>query len=280
MDSINVVVYFDDDAGMVVNNALFNKYGITIIPSVCFCEKQTLVDVLHPDLRRYCHVRNKDRRNAFPSVSRKYLIDLLTNTALTGHDAVYIFCPGRMMTPHYDLTNEIIDDFYRKHDPRITDMPDINVVDTGQIGAGMMLYALRFAVYVQEFHFDIKTAAFKCEEMLSKSKLHIFYAPDSDLPQSNMVTYILNNGRLDRTDSTESAAAIRFDGFAEAVFHDLLASSTKSYAVSFGCDCKFAGNIIGRIQDKIKQKPICVTRYSMIGTYAFGSNSLYVHIFD
>lgn len=94
---------------------------------------------------------------------------------------------------------------------------------------------------------------------------------------SEYKAYKVKDTRVFSIDIGESVDSVRFDRFAEYVCK-AIKKRDGCYAVSFGCDCGFAGNVIGRIEKLSNHIPLVCTQYGIVTAQVFGTQSLCIHL--
>ena len=89
--------------------------------------------------------------------------------------------------------------------------------------------------------------------------------------------FLVRKDRVKNLKISDYPDPVIFDKFSDAVCADL-----KKYArnavVSLGCDCTFAGNVLGRIEQTSGKNPLCTVQYGVCTAGLLGTNAMCISL--
>lgn len=278
MGLIKFITVFDDEKQMVFSESILKRYNISAYPSVFFCDNKAYYDGLNTDSSAFSDMINKYTVIG-PNIPAKVFQQSYIQAYDEGYFAVVVVCPHSKWFPYYDEAVFAANKLKRSKKYDFSTFK-ICVIDSKSFAAGVMLHALSMSSEHANNHcasslvMDYGRKKAEKNDTYILSKAPIAFCDSSD----ELVAYRSFGYKFTKLDISQSHDFIKFDSFSDIICKQIKKNNFR-YAVSIGSNCKFAGNIIGRIKRKSGVKPICVIQYAVPSTKVFGDSSICINLF-
>lgn len=195
-----------------------------------------------------------------------------------GYLCSFTVCPHGKFLPYYKeavAASKRIQRTAIRHDDEFF---HAHVVNSKAFGVGSLLLANTLA---RDFyhHRNSTPILLDYSKRYANSSVTLILTKDNTIfgNGDDLRAYKVRNTRFYEIDISKSVESVRLDRFAEYVEKSIKKYDGR-YAVSFGCNCDFAGNILGRIEKRTRHIGLVCTQYGIVTARALGTNTLCIHI--
>lgn len=278
MGLIKFITVFDDEKQMVFSESILKRYNISAYPSAFSCDNKMYYDGLNTDSSAFSDM-SKHCTVIGPSIPAKVFQQAYIRAYNDGYFAVVVVCPHSKWFPYYDEAVLAANKFKRSKKYDFTTFR-ICVINSKSFAAGVMMHTLSMSRDHEINHCSSSLVIEYGRKNTEKNDTYILSkSPNAFCDTSNELVAFRSFGyKFTKLDISQSHDFIKFDSFSDIICKQLKKGNVH-YAVSIGCNCEFAGNIIGRIEKKSGIKPICVMQYAVPSTKVLGDSSICINLF-
>ena len=275
MSLVRFLVFQDDDNKLVLTSERLQKYDITLIPCSYYYGNRLYVSGVNSNVKYYSFLL-KNNCDVKPDISADLIRYLYESSKKSGYMTVFVLCPHSKFADCYKTAMLAKKKFMRNE--KSEDRLNIKVIDTKSLGIDFSLASLQMICS----YYNYSNSVFMAEQAIKarRESAKTYILSYSDIPfsgnKSTLSAYVITGSRIKSLNITQSVESVQFDRFADIIIAAF--DKTHKYAVSYGSDCNFVGNILGRIEAKLKFCPITIAIYGILTTNILGPASLCIHV--
>lgn len=276
MGLVRFLAFYDDDNDLVLPPEKLKDYDITLIPCTYRHDGKLYYSGINTDGKAYSAIiKSGDAADIY--ISADLIQYVYERASENGYLALIVICPHAKYTDCYRAAMLAKKRFYRKKN--INDEIVINVIDSRTLGIGTMVFALKTALDYCCNSKSVSMTVQNARKASVNSKTYILSCGDIPFSEdsASVKAYLLHGSKLTPLDISRSLDEVKYDLFTDIVCKSIKNSGGK-YSVSFGCDCGFAGNVLGRIERRSDILPLTVAYHGILTTSALGARAFCIHI--
>lgn len=268
---------FDDEYRMVLNYLHCKNFDISSVGTFFTSDGYSYLDNYNVSARDFIEMRRNGECLSVPRIPAKvfqYRFEKLQNF---GYLHAFVVCPHAKWTPYYKDALSAAKNVLRNARRIDDEFFHVSVVNSKAFGIGSVLFANTLA---KDFYHNRNSTSILADysKRYAKSSLTVILTKDDTVfgKSNGYSAYKIRDTRLSTVELGDSVDTVKLD-----VFSDYIAGIIKRhdgrYAISFGYNCDFGGNIIGRIERLTKHAPLVSAQYGIATAELFGTNTICFH---
>lgn len=277
MGLVRFMTVYDDELGGVLIPEHCKLFDISSPLTFFTADNLSYLDNFNVSSREFDSMKKEIADISVPNIPSRVFQYCFSRLRDCGYLASFTVCPHAKWLPYYTealLASQRIqrtavrndDEFFHAH-----------VINSKAFGIGSVLLANTLA---RDFYHNRNSTPVLIDyarRYASSSVTLILTKNDTIFGHaSEYKAYRVKDTRVFPIDIGKSIDTVRFNNFAEYVCKSINKQDGR-YAVSFGCNCDFAGNIIGRIEKISKHMPLVCTQYGIATAQVFGTETICIH---
>lgn len=282
MSYIKFLSICDDEFGTILPEKIRLRYDISLLPT-CYANgvNQPFYDRVNSSGTQFAGLLSAGSACTAPDIKPSLFSYMYNLCNRNGYDALYVICPHAKWYPYYDSACKAVHSFKRTKDYPGEDVFKISVVDTKSFAAGALYHAYRIAREFKLTFCDFSTMDYwnpSFQKMYKTLILTNSVSVPIHRQGSSLSAYTVSGNLLRQLDISDSVDGVKYDLFAQ-VAEKAIRKSQGRYVVSFGSDCRFVGNVLGRIETLCGYTPVASAQYGIASTAVLGADAFCVHLF-
>lgn len=277
MGLIKFITVYDDEKSMVMFETVLKRYNISAYPPMFLHNKSPYFDGINSNSVNFIKIKENNFIDS-AAIPISVFKEAYRRAYDQGYLAVIVVCPHSKWYPYYKDAVKASNNFKRSK-IRNYDYFRIDVIDSKSFASGVMFHALSMSRQYVINHcpsqlvsaYGRKNAVNNQTFILSDCK-NAFGNIDG-----NLTAYRSYGYKFDEISVTNYQDSVKYDVFAQFVSKKIRKSNGR-YAVSFGADCYFVGNIIGRVESITGIHPVCSMQYGIASTSVLGNRTICFHL--
>lgn len=278
MGLVRFMTVYDDEENCVLSLKRCNKFDISATSSFFRSDGNSYLDNFNVNSRDFYKMKDAGADISVPTIPHAVFQYSLERLRDWGYLASFVVCPHGKWLPYYKEAVHAVANINRTAKRNNDEYFHSYVINSKAFGIGSVLLANTLAV--DFYHNRNSTTILKdySARYASSSTTYILTKNDTIFGSANdYKAYRISDTRVFPVDIGNSVEAVRFDRFTEIVGKAIMRHNGR-YAVSFGCRCDFAGNVIGRIIQRYKHDSLVSAQYGIVTAQLFGTRTLCIHL--
>ncbi len=260
-----------DDEQLPQNRQLLKQFDISAFPSIYFCNNTSYIDTVNSNSEKFYNDLQSGKVTVMPTVPADLFEYEFQQAYDNGYFGLIIVFPHNRWTDFKHQAEIAKKRFFRK-----TEIDEqgfmIKFYDSKTFAGGTFLQTLELAKLYQNSHLS----AFDFYNFIKSQKQNKFtyvLSKDENFFDSDkgLKGYIIKNNNIVRMNISQYSDSVIFDLFAK---HFVDNFEKSKYNISFGYDCDFSGNILGRIEKLSGVIPDSISQYGVSATHVLGKSSV------
>lgn len=277
MSFVKFFTVFDDEYRHILLKKKQKSYVVNAYPSVFFVDGVPYYETISAMAKFYCDSLDSGKKITKPTVPAAVFEAELKRAYDEGYMGVVIVCPNSLWTDHKHQAQLAVKRFFRKNE--IDELGfKVKIIDSKQIGAAVPYLTYFFADTY--FHLYQSTTDFYSFMEYFKNKPMFYVLEDGPCQfdsSSGISAFSYKSNRLKNMEISHYNDSVIYDKFAEAVVKDAIAFS-RDLVISLGSDCKFGGNVIGRIERDLGKTSLCTIQYGAVTASVIGNKAICISL--
>lgn len=278
MGLVRFMTVYDDDMEEVLS--LNNCRSLDISAQSVFYKsgKYSFLENLNTDASNFMSLKNSGIEYTLPTVPASVFHYSLEKLRDMGYLAAFIVCPHAKWLPYYKEAVHAAKNINRTAKRQNDQYFNVHVVNSKAFGIGSVLFANTLALDFYHNRNSTKIIADYSTRYANSSTTYVLTENDTVFGNARELTaYRITNTRVFSVDISKSVDAVKYDRFAKTVAMAIKRAGGR-YAVSYGFNCSFHGNIIGRLIRDYNHYPLVKSQYGIATTQILGSKTLCIHL--
>lgn len=271
MGFIKYIAVFDDEAQMVLSTKVLDRYRISAYPAFFVADGKPYYSSVNAESSDYAEMLKSCTEIGTPDIPVKVFMHAYQAAYDSNYFKVVVMCPHAKLYPYYKAAVTAANRFNRHKNIDFSTF-EITVIDSKAVAVGPMLQLLELAHNHDVYGYSSTLAIDVAKRATKNSKVFILSKTGEDF-----TAYRIFGNTRTQINLSNSNEYMKYDDFVEAI-SVYLKKDGKRYAVSFGCNCDFAGNIIGRINEVTDKSPVCSMKYGIASAAVLGDQTVCIHI--
>ena len=278
MGLVRFMTIFDDEFGGVLTPKHCKLFDISAPYTFFKSEGYSYLDNFNISSREYYKMVSNNTTVTEPNIPSQVFQYSYEKLRDWGYLAAFTVCPHGKWLPYYKeavAASKRIQRTAIRHDDEFF---HAHVINSKAFGIGAVLLANTLS---RDFYHNRNSTRILLDYSgrYANSSVTLILTRDNTIfgNGNDLRAYKVRNTRVNEIDISKSIDSVRLDRFAEYVTKSIKKFDGR-YAVSFGCNCDFAGNTIGRIEKMSKHIGLVCTQYGITTAHALGTNTLCIHL--
>ena len=277
MALIKFITVYDDEYRHILTERRQKAFDVNAYPPVVTVDGVPYYDSFNGSAKMYCDAVREGKNVTKPTIPAG-VFELELNRAYNeGYYGAVIVCPHSSWTDFKHQATIAVKRFRRK--TRIDELGfKIKIFDSKQLGAGVSYLTYFFAEnYRNAYH---STTDFFSFMDFFKSNPIVYVLEDGPCEFDSSLGikgFSLKKNSLNKFDISQYPDSVIYDKFADMVVADARKNS-RDLIISVGSECKFAGNVIGRIERDLDKVSLCTVQYGVSTASVIGNKALCINL--
>ncbi len=282
MSYIKFLTVCDDAFGTILTPKIRLRYEISLLPTrYTVGEAESSYDIVNTSGEQFAQQQAAYEIGQSPNITPSLFSYCYQLFNANGYDALYVLCPHAKWYPYYESARNALQAFKRTKNYPGDDVFSVRVIDTKSFALGNLFYAYRLARESKLAYCDIPTMDF-WNESFQKNASTLILSDSDNVPFAgrpfSLGAYSVSGNTVKELDISESAREVQYDRFAQSAAKAIRKADGR-YLVSFGSDCSFLPNILGRMEALGGFTPVACGQYGVATTAVLGAEALCIHLF-
>lgn len=282
MSYIKFLTICDDAFGTILTPKIRLRYEISLLPTrYTVGECASCYDIVNSSGEKFAQQDAAYEIGMRPNITPSLFSYCYQLFNANGYDALYVLCPHSKWYPYYESARNALQAFKRTKIYPGEDVFSVHVIDTKSFALGNLFYAYRLARESKLAYCDLPTMDF-LNKSFQKNTVTLILSNFDNSPFARrpftLNAVSVSGNTVKELAISESAREVQYDRFAQLSTKAIRKADGK-YLVSFGSDCSFLPNILGRIEALSGYTPVACGQYGIATTAVLGAGAFCVHLF-